>query len=145
MQSLKENVAYLQGLVQGVDLDPSTKEGRVITSIVDTMGVIAEAMERLETRQSDLEIYLDSLDEELMELEDDIYSLEDQDCVEIECPACHDVVYFDAEILDDEDTIEVTCPNCHSIVFVNDGEYDVGTGDDYNCGCNHTGDKDIIQ
>ena len=133
MNTLKENIAYLQGLVEGVNLDISTKEGRVITGIVDTMEAIAEVVVKLENRQSDLEIYLDSLDEELSEIEEELYQLDD-DLIEIECPECHDVVYFDAGILEDEDTVEVTCPNCDSVVFVNNGEYETPSGEDEDFG-----------
>lgn len=143
MESLKESVAFLHGLVEGVDLDISTKEGGIITGIVETLGDIAQAMDRLESRQTELEIYVDSLDEELMDLEESVYKSDEDSYVEVECPECHDVVYFDADILEDEDTIEVTCPNCDSVVFVNDGEYETVHDDDCHCGSGV--DKDILQ
>jgi len=124
LESLKESVAYLHGLVEGIDLDTTTKEGRILAGIVDTLGEITSAMEKLRIRQNELEIYLDSLDEEVMDLEESFYCADQDDLVEVECPECHDIVYFDADILEDDDTIEVTCPNCDSTVFVNSGEYD---------------------
>lgn len=147
MQDLKEKVAYLHGLAEGVDLDAATKEGRIISGMLDTLGAIVEGIESLEARQSDLEIYLDSIDEELMEIEDEIYQGDDEEFVEMECPECHEVVYFDADILDDEDTIEVTCPNCDSVVFVNDGDYDSDAllGEN-SCGCgSDVDDRELIQ
>lgn len=94
MESLKESVAYLHGLVEGVDLDVTTKEGRIITGIVETMGDIARSMEKLEARQADLEIYLDSIDEDLIDLEENVYQLDEGDFVEVECPECHDIVFL---------------------------------------------------
>ena len=73
MKTIKENVSYLQGLVEGVNLNATTNEGRVIKGIIDTIESLAEAVERLEGRQADLEVYLDSLDEELMDIEEEIY------------------------------------------------------------------------
>mgnify|MGYP000437069883 CR=1 FL=1 len=145
MESLKESVAYLHGLVEGVDLDVTTKEGRIITGIVETMGDIARSMEKLEARQADLEIYLDSIDEDLIDLEENVYQLDEGDFVEVECPECHDIVFFDADILEDEDTVEVTCPNCEAVVFVNDGEYNADY-EETGCQCGSESiDKDILQ
>jgi len=122
VDALKENVAYLQGLVEGLDIDSASKEGRIIRDIVDALGDVADAVDQLNSRQSELENYLDSIDGELLELEDSLHG--SGDYVEVECPECDEIVYFDADILDEEDLIEVTCPNCDTVVFVNDGEYD---------------------
>ena len=92
-----------------------------------------------------MEIYLDSLDEELMDLEEDIYRHDDEGFVEMECPECHQVVYFDTSILDSEDDIEVTCPNCDSVVFVNSGDYDFNSDTpEYGKGCERT-ESDVLQ
>ena len=91
-----------------------------------------------------MEVYLDSLDEELMDIEEEIYRSEGEGYVEMECPECHEVVYFDTDILDSEDTIEVTCPNCDSVVFVNSGDYDF-TPDSLETEHVQDGDKEILQ
>ena len=144
MQNLKESVAYLQGLIEGVNIDISSKEGRVISGMLDTMGGMLDVMESIQAKQSELEMYLDSIDEELMEIEDDIYQMDDE-FVEIECPECHDIVLFDSEILEDEDTIEVTCPNCDTVVFVNSGEYNASQANNIQGGCKPGRERDMIQ
>ena len=37
MKTIRENVSYLQGLVEGVNLNATTNEGRVIKGIIDTI------------------------------------------------------------------------------------------------------------
>jgi len=123
VESLRENVAYLQGLMEGIEFDNESKEGKIIRDIVDVLGNIADAVNDLDIRQSELEGYLNTIDEELLELEDTVYGRNGY--IEVECPECHELVCFDADILEDEDLIEVTCPNCDSVVFVNDGDYDL--------------------
>ena len=123
METLRENVAYLQGLMEGIEFESDSKEGKIIRDIVDVLGNVADAVKQLDMRQSELEGYLNSIDEELLELEDIVYG--NDDFIEVECPECHELVCFDADILEDEDLIEVTCPNCDSVVFVNDAEYDL--------------------
>ncbi|MDW7674954.1 MAG: AraC family transcriptional regulator, partial [Bacillota bacterium] len=50
---------------------------------------------------------------------------DEDDFIEVECPSCQDIVYFESSIADDEDIIEVTCPNCEETVFINDGSYEL--------------------
>ena len=39
--TIKEKVAYLQGLLSGLELDESSKEGKVIKAIVDVLDDMA--------------------------------------------------------------------------------------------------------
>ena len=85
--------------------------------------------------------YVEELDDDLTELEDNFYGEydddsecccdddedycscdDDEDYVEVTCPQCHEVVCFDKDILDSEDLIEVVCPVCDAVVFVNNGQ-----------------------
>jgi phage FluMu protein Com len=123
MKNIKEKVAYLQGLAQGLDVSGSSKEGRVINGIIDILEEVADQLDNIEIAQTDLEEYVESIDEDLYDLEEDIFGedeLDDEDFVEVECPKCKEMVCFDAEIADEEDLIEVTCPNCDEVVYVND-------------------------
>ncbi|NLO89638.1 MAG: AraC family transcriptional regulator [Clostridia bacterium] len=122
METLRENVAYLQGLMEGIEFENDSKEGKIIKDIVNVLGNVADAVKQLDSRQSELEGYLNTIDEELLELEDIVYG--NNHFVEVECPECHELVCFDADILEGEDLIEVTCPNCDSVVYESDGEFD---------------------
>ncbi|MEG1500886.1 MAG: hypothetical protein RR396_02930, partial [Clostridiales bacterium] len=93
MKDLQQKVAYLQGLAEGMDVEDS-KEGKLITEILDVLEDMSEYMLTLHEGQDDLEDYLENLDSDLADLEDDFYEDEDED---------ED---------DDEDFIQVTCPNC---------------------------------
>jgi len=131
---LKEKIAYLQGLAEGLSLDDTTKEGKMLIAMLDVLEEMAQAIEDLASDQDDLEQYIEAVDEDLGDLEDDFYGEDDCCCddeeddddfeegsfVEVECPKCHDIVRFEASILEDDDVIEVTCPNCDEVVYVND-------------------------
>lgn len=139
MSELKAKIAYLQGLAEGLDLDRGTKEGKIISAVIDVLAEISTAVDEIAQNQEELEKYLEAVDEDLGDLEDEIYGCEegcschdhDEDYeddeeegsfVEVECPKCHDIVRFEADILADDDVIEVTCPNCDEVVYVNDVE-----------------------
>lgn len=123
MTNLKKRVAYLQGLAEGMDIDDGSKEGRILAGIIDVLGEMAEQIEDIEAAQSDLEDYVESIDEDLYNLEGDMHGADIEEYMEVECPNCGQIVCFDAGIVDDEDLIEVTCPNCDEVVYVNDEEF----------------------
>lgn len=128
MRDLKSRVAYLQGLSAGMNIENESKEGRVLNSIIQVLDDFAITIKEMETAHSQLEDYLESVDEDLFHLEEDIYKEQEaggdeEEYLEVDCPRCGEVVCFDCDILDDEDTVEVTCPNCDEVVFINDDNF----------------------
>lgn len=144
-----EKIAYIKGLAEGLALDNTTKEGKVLAAIIDLLGDITSEICDIEDGCDDLMEQIDAVDEDLSSLEEVVYG-EDDDCCccddecdcddddiyEIECPACHDVIYLDSDMLDEEG---MTCPNCGTdLEFDFDGDCGCGCGcgdDDCGCGC----------
>ena len=133
--TLIEKAAYIKGLVDGMELDKESKEGKVIAALVDLLGEVVESIDGLEADVDELYEYAEELDEDLGEVEavlceddedyddyDDDFDDEcdgmcdgceldcdlDDEFFEIECPSCGEVVCFD-ESLDPE---ELACPAC---------------------------------
>ena len=126
MQELRQKVAYLQGLVKGLNVTDQTPEGKVLTGVVDVLQDIANELHDMDLAQTDLENYVESIDEDLADLEEEVYDAdlaEDDELVEVECPACHETVMFEADVLNEDDVIEVTCPNCGEVVYENTLEF----------------------
>jgi len=133
MKDLKEKVAYLQGLADGMELGDS-KEGKVISGMLSLLEELTAKVESIEEMQDDVEEYLEELDSDLADVEELIFCEDDEedeeegcsccddDFIDVECPNCHEVVCFDPAILDEDDLIEVTCPVCDAVVFTNDEE-----------------------
>lgn len=125
MNDLKSRVAYLQGLSTGLELGES-KEGKLLRGIIDVLDEFADSVGNLAEGQEQLEDYLESIDEDLYQLEDEIFEKDAEHCVcgedylEVDCPKCGETVCFESDILQDDDIVEVTCPNCDEVVFVND-------------------------
>lgn len=123
MKYLYEEVAYLKGLAEGLDISEDTKEGKIIHKIVDVLESFADAIVELEEEQIELIEYVESIDEDLADIEDDIYEeAEDDDdddefnYIEMECPSCNDFVEIDEDLLYDEG-VDIVCPNCKSIIL----------------------------
>ena len=115
-----EKIAYIKGLAEGLQLDTESKEGKIITAIVDLLEDITEEICDIEDACDDISEQLDEVDEDLASIEDIIYGDDDCDCdccddddcdccddelYEVECPSCNDVIYLDAEMLEEEGII----------------------------------------
>jgi hypothetical protein len=129
MKYLYEEVAYLKGLAEGLEISTESKEGKIIHKIVDVLESFADAIVELDEEQADLVEYVESIDEDLSDIEDDIYEDGDDEdeeelsFIEMECPNCGDLVEVDEELLYD-DEVDVVCPNCQAIILSADDNDD---------------------
>ncbi|MZP28471.1 AraC family transcriptional regulator [Heliobacterium undosum] len=143
MQKLRQRISYLQGLAEGMNVGASSREGRLLTEMLQVLGDMADTIDTLKAEQERLDEIVESMDDDLFQLEQDIYEddddEDDEDIVEIACPSCQENVCFDAELLDDDDYLEVTCPSCRQVIFVQEGDEDMEerilTGGEEECGC----------
>jgi len=129
--------AYLQGLAKGLEIDGTTKEGKLLLALVSAFGDLAEEVSDIEDAWEELDEAIDALDEDLQALEDDFYSFEefdgdkecdccdcddDEELYEVTCPECGETVYLDADMLDEG---SMNCPNCDNLLeFINPEELD---------------------
>lgn len=113
MGYLKERVAYLKGLAEGLKLEKASDEAKMVRAIIEVLDDFALAVEHMEESHRQLGHQVDEIDENLADVEDIIYDVDEEEtCSEIECPFCNEMIDIDMEMIDGEyDTIE--CPNCH--------------------------------
>ena len=138
MHQLKERMAYLKGLAEGLNVGQSTPEGRVLVGMMDIMNEIVRSVDRLQGLQEQLEEYIEAVDDDLTDLENEFYDdyeedeydedLEDLDLdddtaieyMEMTCPNCSETVFVDEDVFDSDEIVEVLCPECNETVLVND-------------------------
>ena len=105
-----EKVAYLKGLMEGLDISADSKESKLFNCIADILSDIADEMDAINVDLAELNDCVDEIDEDLGSLETDFYELEDDedydddyecdcDCEDC-CDCCGDEFY------------EVTCGAC---------------------------------
>ena len=118
-----EKVAYMKGLAEGLSLDTKTKEGKLLTVMIDILDDIALELQDLFENQVELEEGLDAVSDDLSDVETYIYEMdgeydedddeddedEDDEVYETTCPNCEEEIFFDETILADGC---VECPNC---------------------------------
>ena len=116
--TVTERVAYVKGLAEGMELDASSKEGKILKAIIDVLEDMAYEISDLGDEIGEVEEQVDMIDDDLDTLEGIVYEDEEDDeddededgeLYEVECPSCGDTIYLDEEMLADG---EIDCPNC---------------------------------
>ncbi len=135
--TITEKVAYLKGLAEGLSLDESKPEAKLINAMLDVLDDMALTISDLEDGLDIFSEQLDAVDEDLDELEGFVYEEFDDCCCDdcddcdddeeeyydVECPSCGEVICVDGDILEEG---SINCPNCNELL-----EFEI----DYDCDC----------
>ena len=120
MSKISEKVAYLDGLMEGLDLE-DVKLKKLFTAVIDALDEIAEEISDHEDAIAEIdesldEVYdtMDDYDEILFGEDDEDEEEEDDDFFEVVCPNCGETVYFDEDMLDNPEGL--LCPNCNETI-----------------------------
>ena len=129
--TIKEKIAYLEGLAEGMEIN-STESGKLFAAIIDTLNDIADEIEELNENALDIGDELDAISDDLAEVEDflleDEYDTDDED---------FNFDFDDEDYDEDEDdeegfgcdfcanndvefTIDVNCPECNAEIELDD-------------------------
>ena len=140
--TISEKSAYLKGLMDGLNLDTTTAEGKLIESIVDLLGDVTKKLTDVEDTTiaisdelDEIEEDLDAIEDFIMDEEDDYYDDEDEDyddegfdfgdedstIYEVEC-ACGNVIAFDEEVLEKGSLICEECGETLEFSFEDEDE-----------------------
>ena len=132
---LGEKVAFLKGLIEGLEIDDSSKEGKVILAMADILEEIAVTAEDMQDQIDEVVEVVDAIDEDLGEIERDFYEVDD-DC----CCGDDDFGYDDDDdecdcgCEDDDELYEVVCPSCGDTICLNEGMLEEGSMTCPGCG-----------
>lgn len=128
--SAKEKIAWLKGLLSGLEIDG--KDAKIYGAVAEALDALATRLEEQDEQIESLRNLYDELEEECSALGDDVSALEDlfdeyvktedddeedddyvTKYVAVKCPACSAVFYYDADNCEndgEEDVLE--CPEC---------------------------------
>ncbi len=138
MSNLTEKAAYLKGLMQGLDIDQATKEGKLFAAMVELMDEMSATIADLEDNQETLTDLVDALNEDVDGLTEEVYGYDDFD-------------EDDEDYEDDDAVYEITCDGCGETFYLDEDEVAQGSyvcpacgktlefefEDDCDCGCHH--------
>lgn len=142
--SLTEKISYIKGLAEGLNLDESKPEVKVINAILELLDDMAYSVNDMEELYDDLSAQVDEIDQDLADVESDIY---DDDCCcdedfdedednpfyEVTCSACGQKINVSEDVLLEG---EIECPNCGELLEFDFSDlFDENGCCDENCSC----------
>ncbi len=141
--TVAEKVSYLKGLAEGLGIEDTTKEGKMINAIIDVLDDIALTLVDIDEELNDVADVMTDVEEAVSLLEDEVYGDEDDYCdccdcdcddeyddmYEITCPACNNSITVDFDVIQEG---SLPCPNCGENL-----EFDLSCleNDECDCGC----------
>ena len=150
--TITEKVAYVKGLVQGLNLDEEKSEVKVLLKVIELLDDLSLSVSDLEDAYDDIVDQMDAIDEDLCMLEEDFYeeendnSDEDEVFYEVTCPTCNETVCVSEPVILEG---QIECPGCGQNLEFDfedvcgcsdecDCEVDCDCVDDYVCSDNCT-------
>jgi rubrerythrin len=127
MSRLTDRISYLRGLAEGMKLNPDKDSHKLILGILEVLGEVGDSFEALAESHGELSDYVEAIDEDLADLEANLYDDENENLaekstdddfegmIEYECPHCGAKTEIDPDEVDfDEDAL---CPVCGKELF----------------------------
>lgn len=139
--TVNEKIAYLKGLMEGLDFEPDTPEKRILSLVVEIIGDMSEVDDSISDRMDNLEEYISEIDSDLGDVEevlcecppeppfdpneylnsfddlDDLDDIDNDDLCELEELDEYDDDDDDDEKDEEDDTFSVECPECGEEVY----------------------------
>lgn len=123
MSNITDRVAYLKGLAEGMKLSDETNEGKLLLKMLDVLEDMAEEVAALRNDYDELDEYVESIDDDLADMEEYLFDEEDEGCAC--CSGCgddDDDEEDDDEDDDDDEIVVYACPHCgNEVTFEIDG------------------------
>ncbi len=129
MENISKQIAYLRGLMDGLDYDDSSKEGRIFECILNVLDEIDASIDDLYDYQDEIAEQVDIIDEDLAAIESEFAEECDCDCCcdgdydgddleyyELDCPSCGETICIDEDFFDGDD--EIVCPKCGETIEI---------------------------
>ena len=141
---LTEKIAYMKGLLDGMELDGSTKEGKAILQMAEVMEEMGVYIDDLQSQVDELTELCDLLDKDLGEVETDLYCDDDDDFGDDDddeddedeefeigrvLPADYDDYAYEDDDEEEFDEVQyvVNCPSCDETVSLSERQLEEGS------------------
>ena len=121
MSKLTDRVNYLKGMAAGMKLNMEKDANKLMLEMLGVMGEMAEEMQAMADAHNDLNEYVESIDDDLANLEETLFGEEgefeggEEDAFDEDD---EDIDEDDGEEPGDDEMISYACPHCdHELSF----------------------------
>ncbi len=136
--TLTEKAAYLKGIADGMKLSAEEPADKLLLTIVDLLGEMAQAVSENEDDiallTEDVDALFSDVYDDDIDFDDDDEEDDDEELYEIECPKCGETIYLDFDEIEQGD---LTCPACGELLDIELHLEDECDCDDDGCECCH--------
>ena len=128
MSQLSDRIAYLKGLREGMQLDMEKNTHKLLSEIVELLDLVGGTIEQLQEDQESINEYVETIDDDLSELESTLFGEEEDESDELfqdgdepnetisyHCPHCD--YELTLALTDIDFTEDIPCPKCGKPVF----------------------------
>ena len=123
-----KKVAYIKGLMDGMNFEADTPEKKLLVAIVDALEGIADSLHAVEEDTQYLSEYIEEVDQDLGDIEEEVFGYDDdEEFYELECEACGKKFCISEDMLELE---SIECPKCGESI-----ELDLEICDCSECDC----------
>lgn len=120
---LSEKMSYLKGLAAGLDIDVTTKEGKILSEMMEVLETAVMYIDDLQDQVDELTELCEDLDEDLGDVEE--FLLDEDE--ELEFDDDYDEDDEDYDFDEEEDLYETVCPTCKNTIVLADSILDEGS------------------
>ena len=132
MSKLTDRISFLKGMAAGMKLNMDKDANKLMLEMLTVMGEMAEEMAAMTEAHNDLNEYVESIDDDLADLEETLFGDEEDvesvvddegsendededDLISYACPHCgHEIEFHASDVDFDEDYL---CPECQKLIF----------------------------
>lgn len=116
MSKLTDRISYLKGLAAGMKINTEKDANKLMLEMLGVMGEMAEEMQAMADAHNDLNEYVESIDDDLSDLEETLFGDDEVHGEDCDCEECAGDDDFDddedEEELEDDELIAYACPHC---------------------------------
>lgn len=116
-----EKVAYIKGMMNGMNFEADSPEKKLLVAIVDALESIADSLYAVEEDTEYLSEYIEEVDSDLGDVEAEVFGYDDDDD-------------FDDDYDDEEEFYEIECPSCGKKFCISEDMLDLDSIDCPKCG-----------
>ena len=127
---LTEKMSYLKGFIDALDIQKDTKEWKVIEQMTSVMDEMVVYIEDLQNQVDELSELCENLDEDLGEVEQELFSTDGLDDDDLDD---YDDDDLNEGFEDDNQLYETTCPTCGRTIILDESLLEEG-GVECSCG-----------
>lgn len=121
MSSLMSKITSLKKVINDLNMPNDSKEKEILLELSNIVYEITEKVEKMEKSQSEINEYVTILDENLGNIEDELYGFEEDDeefssydYIDIQCNECNAILAIEKSLMNNEN--ELICPNCRNTI-----------------------------